>query len=213
MLKATPGGGSMHARCPGRTQFIAELGFLPEGALVSRAEELLAAGLASIQLRGKGRSAEELIRTGTRLREATHRAGACFVVNQSVEAALALRADGLHLPADSPPPGEIRPLLPAGMALGMSCHCEAELARAQGADWILLSPVFATKSKPGASPLGTAELERLAALAPAPVVALGGVTASTAAACFAAGAAGVAAIRGFAGGDGERLIAQAIKSG
>jgi thiamine monophosphate synthase len=94
----------------------------------------------------------------------------------------------VHLSAHDPFPTERPPLV------GRSCHSAAELARAaaEGCDWVFLSPVFPTASKPGYGPaLG---LDGLAALVPAapPVLALGGVRPQDVAGCLAAGAHGVA---------------------
>lgn len=93
--------------------------------------------------------------------------------------------DGLHLAASDAMPGA-RPAL-----VGRSCHARAELDRAaaEGCTYATLSPVFITDSKPGYGPPLTPEALRDA---PLPVVALGGVTAATAAACLEAGASGIA---------------------
>lgn len=104
--------------------------------------------------------------------------------------------DGLHLAADDPlPPGAGRGAGAHGAGLiGRSCHDAAELARAadEGVDYVTLSPVFETVSKPGYGPaLGPQVFARSAA--PLPVYALGGVdTPERAYACTVAGAAGVA---------------------
>ncbi|QSB13806.1 thiamine phosphate synthase [Natronosporangium hydrolyticum] len=101
-----------------------------------------------------------------------------------------LGGDRVHLAAADPTP---RTLAAAGL-VGRSCHSPAELARLTTEDYITLSPVFASASKPGYGPaLGTAELARLVPLAGRPVLALGGVeTPDQAAACRRAGASGVA---------------------
>jgi thiamine-phosphate pyrophosphorylase len=91
------------------------------------------------------------------------------------------------------------------MFVGMSCHDREEVARAEGADWIFLSPVFAVPSK-GARPLGLEGFADLAAQSSSPAYALGGVDASNARACLEAGAAGIAAIRSLWGSGGEALI-------
>src|SRR5581483_1396288 len=98
-----------------------------------------------------------------------------------------LGGDAVHLSATDP--------VPTGVDhIGRSCHDAGELARASTVDYVTLSPVFATASKPGyGPPLGVAQLGRLAADTPVRVFALGGIErAADAAACRAAGAAGVA---------------------
>jgi thiamine-phosphate diphosphorylase len=98
-------------------------------------------------------------------------------------------ADGVHLAAGDPLPTP-RPVL-----LGRSCHDAEEVARAHddGCDYVTVSPVFGSASKPGyGPPLGVAGLRELVAIAEMPVFALGGVAPARAAACLDAGAHGVA---------------------
>ncbi len=194
----------------GVIHLVADLDVLAEDVLTRRVRALLARGLPSLQLRGRGRSDAELVAKGRRLRELAREAGALFLVNESIEAARHLRADGIHLPAAGPKPEKVLDMLPPPARIGVSCHDREELERAAGADWVFLSPVFTTASKPGARPLGTEGLAALLPFAPAPVYALGGIGAGSVAACLETGAAGVAAIRGLLGPDGERLLAEAL---
>ena len=120
------------------------------------------------------------------------------LVNERADIALAAGADGVHLPGHAISPSTIRRL---GIRLiGVSCHDEAELARAshEGADFAVLGPVFTPRSKVSDSPpLGLEAFGRLARSARIPVLALGGITAANAAACIQAGAAGLAGITLF----------------
>ena len=101
-------------------------------------------------------------------------------------------AAGVHLPAGGAVTAARARLGPKAL-IGISVHDESELAAAVGADYVTVSPVFPSASKPGYGPtLGPAGLRSLADRSPCPVVALGGVTAATAADCLRAGAAGVA---------------------
>ena len=135
-----------------------------------------------------------------RLREATRALGAALVVNDWLDVALAIGADGVHLGRRSVNVEEARAILPPGTWISVSCHALADVVRAaeEGADAALLSPIFASPGK--GRGLGVEALcEARAALdargAVTLLVALGGVTAENAGACFAAGAGGVAAIR------------------
>ncbi|HZU87873.1 MAG TPA: thiamine phosphate synthase [Stellaceae bacterium] len=110
-----------------------------------------------------------------------------------VAAVAATGAHGVHLPAGADP-AAARALLP-GALIGASAHSAAEAAARlrQGADYVTLSPIFASASKPGYGPaLGLDGLAAGVAAAGGPVVALGGVTAANAPLCLAAGAQGVA---------------------
>jgi thiamine-phosphate pyrophosphorylase len=118
-------------------------------------------------------------------------AGASLLVHDDLEAAVELGLAGVHLPAGSDP-ATARRRLGAGVLIGVSTHsiAEAREAATRGADYVTLSPIFASASKPGYGPaLG---LEALRAEVGCPVIALAGITPETAAACLAAGAAGIA---------------------
>lgn len=191
----------------GRIHLVLDLDVL---STVPRSEDrlraLLQAGLDSLQLRGPGYATADLIRNGRPIAALAREYRIPFVVNADLEAAEALDAYGLHLPARAGAPAEVRSTLPAGMRIGASVHDAAELARAHGADWILVSPVFPTPSKPGAVGLGPEGLRALATASSTPVYALGGIAARHVPACRAAGVAGVAAIRALLGPDGETLV-------
>ena len=119
--------------------------------------------------------------------------GAVVMAHDDLDAVEAVSAAGVHLPAGSDPAAVGR-RLPRGL-IGVSAHSENE-AGAQlraGADYVTLSPIFLTDSKPGYGPaLGLDALAAAAAKAPGPIVALGGIAPANAAACLATGARGVA---------------------
>ena len=162
----------------------------PLGAIVAAA---LAGGCRWFSLREKDLPAGERRRLLGELVELGHRWGAVVTAHADLEAVAATGADGVHLPGRGDP-ATARARLP-GALIGASAHSPAEAAAllCAGADYVTLSPVFATASKPGYGPaLGLAGLADTVARAPGPVIALGGITAANAAACVAAGASGVA---------------------
>ena len=121
------------------------------------------------------------------------RYGATVTVHDDIDAAIAAGAGGLHLPGGGDP-AAARTRLP-GRLIGASAHSAGEAAAliAAGADYVTVSPVFITESKPGYGPaLGLDGLAAAAAAAQGPVLALAGINSGNAAACLAAGAAGVA---------------------
>ena len=119
--------------------------------------------------------------------------GAVVTVHEDIHAAAAADADGAHLPSA----GNVvaaRSRLPHGL-IGASAHSadEASALLRAGADYVTVSPIFVTASKPGYGPsLGLDGLGCIVAETPGPVVALGGITDGNAAACLAAGARGIA---------------------
>ena len=118
---------------------------------------------------------------------------AVVMAHDDIGAVEATGADGVHLPGGGDP-AAARRRLPRGL-IGVSAHSadEAIAELRAGADYVTLSPIFLTDSKPGYGPaLGLDALAAAAAIAPGPIVALGGITPNNAASCLAAGARGVA---------------------
>jgi thiamine-phosphate diphosphorylase len=155
------------------------------------AQDAVVGGATVVQLRLKGRSTDEVVEGGRGFRELP----ATFVVNDDVEAALRLAADGVHLGRTDL---GAEKALAAGLMLGLSASSvdEALAAEARGAAYIGAGPVWATPSKVDADPvIGLAGLAAICRGASIPVVAIGGVDASNAADCIRAGARGVAVIR------------------
>ena len=158
---------------------------------IETARAAVQGGATVVQLRLKGAATEKVVEVGQAFRELP----ALFVVNDDVDAALALDADGVHLGRDDP--GAER-VVGAGLLLGLSASSVegAQAGQAAGAAYLGAGPVWATPSKADADPpIG---LEGLAAICRAvsiPVVAIGGVNASNACDCLDAGAAGVAVVR------------------
>ena len=158
---------------------------------LASAQVAVAVGATVVQLRVKGATTEELVELGRPFRELP----VTFIVNDDVEAAVELGADGVHLGRGDE--GAERALA-AGLLLGLSASSRREAAVAEfaGATYIGAGPIWATPSKPDAdAPIGLDGLQEICMSVTVPVVAIGGVDASNAAACIRVGAAGVAAIR------------------
>ena len=157
-------------------------------------------GASVVQLRLKGLSTAELIERGRPFRELP----ATFIVNDDVQAAIALAADGVHLGQSDE---GIELALAAGLVLGLSASSveEAVEAEERGAAYLGAGPVWATPSKTdAASAIGLDGLAAICSAVSVPVVAIGSVDASNAADCIRAGARGVAVIR--AARDSRELI-------
>jgi thiamine-phosphate pyrophosphorylase len=148
-------------------------------------------GATVIQLRLKGAPTGDVVETGRPFRDLP----ATFVVNDDVEAAIALRADGVHLGREDP--GAER-ALEQGLMLGISASSPEESIGGErlGAAYVGAGPIWPTPSKPDAvPPIGLDGLEAICEAVSIPVVAIGGVDATNAADCLAVGAAGVAVLR------------------
>lgn len=156
-----------------------------------------AAPRVAVQLREKDLGGRELTALARELREITRAAGAALYVNDRVDVAIAIAADGVHLPRAGFTTADVRRRF-RGLAIGVSTHSPAEVAAAAdaGADFAVFGPVFPPLSKPaGRSVAGLAGLSAAAAVARGlALLALGGVTPAAAAAALGAGATGVASI-------------------
>jgi thiamine-phosphate pyrophosphorylase len=160
-------------------------------------------GATVIQLRLKGAPTGDVIETGRPFRDLP----AAFVVNDDVDAALALGADGVHLGRNDP--GAER-AVEQGLMLGSSASSveEARAGERLGAAYIGAGPVWATPSKPDADPpIGLDGLRAICEAVSVPVIAIGGVDAANAGDCIDAGAAGVAVIRAAAN---ARVVSEAL---
>jgi thiamine-phosphate pyrophosphorylase len=121
------------------------------------------------------------------------RYGATIMAHEDIDAVEAVGAAGAHLPSGSDPAAARRRL--RQLLIGASAHSSAEAAAllGAGADYVTLSPIFLTDSKPGYGPaIGLDTLAAAARTAPGPIIALAGIGPDNAAACIAAGARGVA---------------------
>jgi len=167
----------------------------------------LDAGLPAVQLRDKDLPGHALVSLAEALRAATTRTGALLLINERVDVALAVGADGVQLGRGALPVSAARLLLGPDRLIGVSTHAPGEITA--GADFALFGPVWATPSKSG-PPQGAARLAEAVRAARVPVLAIGGVGAAEVAAARAAGAAGVAVIRAILAADDPGAATRAL---
>jgi thiamine-phosphate pyrophosphorylase len=189
---------------------IADAGLDSWEGLEARCRAALAAGLPALMLRDRSAAADaDLLPAARRLAAAAREAGALLIVNRRLELARAIGAEAVHLGRTGGPTlEEARAALGEGIVAGYAAHSEAEAMAAFGAgfQYVTLSPIFETPSKPGAEGVGLGRLEVLCGRAPGPVVALGGIDAGNAADAMRCGAAGVATIRGVFASDAAENV-------
>lgn len=166
-------------------------------SLISVVREALEGGVRAVQLREKDLSGRELFQLAEEMRQITREYGARLLINDRLDIALAVDADGVHLGAASLPVDSARRILGPHRLIGYSAHGvhEAVKAGADGADFVTFGPVFYTPSKAlYGEPLGVEMLRSASAALAIPVFALGGLKRENIAEVLAAKAHGIALI-------------------
>jgi thiamine-phosphate pyrophosphorylase len=172
-------------------------------ALLDGIETALGEGVQTLLLRAKTLSPRDQWEIGRRVAGLCAAYNATLLISDRADLARALGADGVHLPANGLPVDVARRTL-TDHIVGVSCHSVADVLKAEedGADYVFLSPIFVSASKPEyGPPLGTEVLADACRKTSRPVFALGGVTPGNAGACVDAGARGVAVMSGIFSGD------------
>jgi thiamine-phosphate pyrophosphorylase len=162
--------------------------------LLSVVEHALGAGLPAVQLRDKDLPGRALFHLAERLRDATRRAGALLFVNDRVDVARAVGADGVQLGAATLPVDTARALLPPDALVGESTHTLEEV-RDTHADFVVFGPVFDTPSKHAYGPPQGDRLGAAVATSRIALLAIGGIEPANVGTIWAAGVHGVAVIR------------------
>jgi len=183
--------------------------------LIDVVEDALKGGVKGVQLREKDLSSRELYELAYDMRKLTIKYGARLLINDRVDVALAVEADGVHLGINSLPIHRVRRLLGTDKLIGLSCHNQvnAIMAQENGADFITFGPVYYTPSKANyGKPVGVDRLEIVAHLLEIPVFALGGIKKTNINEVVAAGAAGVSLVSAIIAEDDPRKEAEAMIS-
>jgi thiamine-phosphate pyrophosphorylase len=181
--------------------------------LFSTVESALKGGVKAVQLREKDLSATELLPLAQDLRDLTRHYDARLFINDNIDIALAVQADGVHLGGHSRPTDVIRERVGQKLLIGISTHSKAEikLAAEQGADFVTFGPVYATPSKAEYGvPQGLDKLADACRDSSIPLFALGGITPARAIEVQHAGASGVALISAIIASPDPRAAAEAF---
>jgi thiamine-phosphate diphosphorylase len=174
----------------------------------------LRGGADAVLLRRPGATARALFELARALRPLTRAAGASLLVHDRGDVAVAAGADGLHLAARSLPLAAARRAVASTRLIGASVHNldEAGQAEEEGADYLLLGPVFSTRSHPDRAPLGIETYREAVLRARVPVLAIGGVDAERVAEVARAGGRGAAAISAFFDAADPALVARRFRA-
>jgi len=178
--------------------------FTNDHSLFTAVEEALKGGVQAVQLREKDLEIRDLLRMAYSFRELTARYRAKLFINDRVDVALAVGADGVHLGGSSIPAFAARKAAGEGMLIGVSTHSVAEAGKAEeeGADFVTLGPVFETPSKMKyGKPLGFGPLREVSAKSLIPVFAIGGVQKERVKNTLESGAFGISLISAILGSE------------
>lgn len=183
--------------------------------MLTVARGALEGGATIIQLRDKTASTRHLIEEGLALRALTREYHALLMVNDRVDIALAVDADGAHVGQDDMPASLARQLLGPERILGVSAATMQEAAEAVAgeADYLGVGPIFPSLGKADAGPsTGVYLLTELASTCPIPLVAIGGIAVENAMAVIRAGAAGIAVITAVVNAEDVTAAARQLRS-
>ncbi|MFC1858975.1 thiamine phosphate synthase [Thermodesulfobacteriota bacterium] len=172
-------------------------------------------GATVVQMREKKATTNEMITLGRALSEITQAAGVPLIINDRIDVALAINADGVHVgPPDDMPASLARQILGPNRILGVSAESPeiARQAARDGADYIGVGDVYGTGSKEDAGkPIGLTGLKSVIAASVLPVVGIGGIDHSNAAGVIEAGADGVALISAVVGSQNPEKAARELR--
>lgn len=169
-------------------------------------------GATFMQLREKHLSTEEIVELGARLQAICEKEGVPFVINDDVEAALALDCDGVHVGQSDMGCLEARALLGEGKIVGVSCQTVEQALRAQdqGADYLGVGTVFPTGTKPDAEFVPFERLRDICAAVSIPVVAIGGISKDKVGRLAGSGIDGVAVVSALFAAQDSRKAAKEL---
>ena len=173
--------------------------------------EAVSGGVGMVQVREKTMSSGDLYQLANRLRFVTQ-GKALLIINDQVDVALAVDADGVHLPSHSLPACVVKKLGGGRLLVGRSVHSveEAVAAESDGVDYLILGTIYGTASHPGRPASGPGLIEAVKARVRMHVYAIGGINASNAEEVMRAGADGVAVIRSILGAPDPGIAAREI---
>lgn len=190
---------------------ITDEGLLSRQGLARAVAGAIRGGAAAVQYRAKAASAERRHAEAASLRALCAGMGATFIVNDDVELARAVGADGVHVGRDDAPLERARAALGPEAVVGVSCNDSLERARhaqAMGATYVAFGRFFPSRTKPGAVPAQPELLHRARPELHVPIVAIGGITPENGGALLAAGADVLAVIHGVFGQDDPEAAAR-----
>lgn len=179
-----------------RLYAVTDRSWLNGQTLYEQVEQALKGGVTLVQLREKGLGAEQFLQEARQIQQLCHRFGVPLIINDSIEVALAVDADGVHLGQDDDNAAQARQLLGKDKIIGVSAHNVQEALQAvqDGADYLGSGAVFGSGTKTNVSTLPMQTLREICSAVPIPVVAIGGITEQNLQQLSGSGIAGAAVV-------------------
>ena len=168
----------MRALLECRLYGIIDLGYIPQGRDCNRvAEQMITGGVDLIQLRGKGKSIDELVNLASEIHEITAPSDTPLIINDHAEIAARVSVEGVHVGQDDDSIHVARQKAGRDLIVGKSTHslAQANAAQAEGADYVGFGPIFATPTKPDYKPIGLGNIRRVHQDVSIPVFCIGGI--------------------------------------
>jgi thiamine-phosphate pyrophosphorylase len=157
---------------------IIDLGYIPRLRDCNRiAEQMVTGGVDLIQLRGKGKSIDQLVNLASEIHEITGRSGTPLIVNDHAEIAARVLVEGVHVGQDDDSILVVRKKAGRVLIVGKSTHnvAQAQAAQGEGADYIGFGPIFATPTKPDYKPIGLGDIRQVHLDVGIPIFCIGGI--------------------------------------
>lgn len=179
-----------------RLYAVTDRSWLNGQTLYEQVEQALKGGVTLVQLREKGLEAEQFLQEARQIQQLCRRFGVPLIINDSIEVAVAVDADGVHLGQDDDNAAQARQLLGKDKIIGVSAHNVQEALQAvqDGADYLGSGAVFGSGTKTNVSTLPMQTLREICSAVPIPVVAIGGITEQNLQQLSGSGIAGAAVV-------------------
>jgi len=181
----------MRALLECRLYGIIDLGYIPQGRDCNRvAEQMITGGVDLIQLRGKGKSIDELVDLASEIHEITAPSDTPLIINDHAEIAARVSVEGVHVGQDDDSIHVARQKAGRDLIVGKSTHslAQANAAQAEGADYVGFGPIFATPTKPDYEPIGLDGIRHANLNVGIPIFCIGGINIDNLQRVIAAGA-------------------------
>lgn len=172
-------------------------------------------GVSCVQLREKNSSTREFIKQGLLLRDFLAVQNILLIINDRLDVALAIGADGVHLGKTDMPVSMAKKIVGKSMIIGMSAECLDDAVRAEkeGADYIGVGPIFSTETKTDTGPpIGLDGLSQIRKVVNIPLIAIGGLNHSNAGAVIKRGADGIAVVSAIVSSKDPEKAAKELKT-